>query len=65
MPKSMNRQAKKMPDGTVVLRQPEGGMGKLRCPRCHAVAVLARRQDGKMIRRCPACQTEWTTTPMK
>jgi ribosomal protein S27E len=65
MPKSMNRQAKTMSDGTVVLRQPEGGMGKIRCPRCHNPAVLARQQDGKLVRRCPSCGTEWISTPMK
>lgn len=65
MPKSMNRQAKVTPAGAVVLREPEGGLGKIRCPRCKAVAVPARRQDGTVVNRCPTCGTEYRTTPMK
>lgn len=65
MPKSMNRQARTTPEGTVVLREPEGGLGKIRCPRCHAVAVPARTQNGTLVKRCPSCGTEWQSVPMK
>jgi uncharacterized C2H2 Zn-finger protein len=65
MPKSMNRQVTTTPEGTVVIRQPEGGLGKIRCPKCHSAAVPARTQDGTLVNRCPMCGTEWRSTPMR
>ena len=65
MPKSMNYKASITPNGTVVLREPEGGLGKIRCPRCGTPAPAVRAQDGSLVNHCPSCGTTWTRTAMK
>jgi hypothetical protein len=44
---------------TVVLKQAEGGMRRLRCPKCQQLAVPATRNDGTQIYRC-ACGAEFS-----
>ena len=61
----MVRQSKTLPDGTVVVRDSEGGINKIRCPRCHSVAPPHRKQDGTIVNKCQACGTEYKTTTMK
>lgn len=64
MPKLMNRRASKTPGGTVLLREGEGGITKIRCPKCHNVAVRHTRQDGVKVLKCRACGAEFSTTRM-
>lgn len=64
MPKSMNRRANVTPGGTVLLREGEGGITKIRCPKCHNVAVPFTRQDGRKALKCRSCGAEFTATRM-
>lgn len=43
----------------VVLKQPEGGMRRLRCPKCQQLAAPAVRSNGAEVYRC-ACGVEYS-----
>lgn len=47
----------------VVLKQAEGGMRRIRCPKCTQLAVPAVRPNGENIYRC-ACGAEFSARTM-
>lgn len=47
------------PNNVVVLKQPEGGMRRIRCVKCQQLAVPVTKPNGKIVYRC-ACGTEYT-----
>jgi hypothetical protein len=47
-------------DGTVILAGGNGGLDKIRCPKCKCLAPGTRRSDGKKIYKCSSCGTEFT-----
>jgi hypothetical protein len=44
---------------TTVLKQAEGGMRRIRCPKCTQLAVPATSTNGQKVYRC-ACGTEYS-----
>lgn len=40
--------------GNVVQKQPSGGAGRLRCPKCHGLCTTQAMPNGKSVMRCPA-----------
>lgn len=39
----------------VILKQPQGGSGRLRCPKCQNLAVAELDGAGKPIHKCQGC----------
>lgn len=41
--------------GRVLLKQAEGGMRRIRCPKCNQLAKPTRRPDGTEVLQCVGC----------
>jgi uncharacterized C2H2 Zn-finger protein len=46
----------------VVLREAEGGMRRLRCPKCTMLAVPVRLSSGETVHQCGGCGAQYKTT---
>jgi len=51
--------------GRIMLKQAEGGMGRIRCPKCQCLAIDAiDSRTGTKVKRCQGCGNQFTLTPM-
>jgi uncharacterized C2H2 Zn-finger protein len=50
--------------GNTILKQPEGGTGRLRCPKCQRLATPAQGPDGKPVMKCGGCGAVYNITAM-
>lgn len=56
------RRGQQVAPGVVVLKKTgEGGMRKLRCPKCQGVAVERRQPDGRVVNTCGTCGTTFAS----
>lgn len=55
---------KQQKDGSVILLGGEGGLNKIRCPKCKRLAPMTARPDGRRVYKCTACGAEFTQTRM-
>jgi hypothetical protein len=39
--------------GNVIQKQPTGGAGRLRCPKCKGICTSQTMPNGKSVMRCP------------
>lgn len=62
MPKSMIRRVR-TDNGSTIVKQGEGGVDKLRCPRCKSVAVRIQTKDG-VVYQCGSCKTKFKSIVM-
>jgi DNA-directed RNA polymerase subunit RPC12/RpoP len=46
---------------TVVLKQAEGGMRRIRCPKCQMLAMPVTHANGTKVYKCGGCGTEYTS----
>lgn len=51
-------------NGNVIQKQPEGGVGRLRCPKCQGLCVQQARPDGTPVMACGSCGAAFTRTSM-
>lgn len=49
---------------TVIKSATPGGMRKVRCPKCHGMAVPSKNAQGKDILKCGQCGCEFSSRPM-
>lgn len=55
----------KMLNGTTVIKQAEGGMKHIRCPKCQKIAIPSvDTRTGTPVLQCGGCGTQFTSTPM-
>lgn len=48
-----------------IIKQPEGGTGRIRCTKCQQIAVAAvDTASGRNVLRCNGCGTQFTSTPL-
>lgn len=47
-----------------ILKQPAGGAGRVRCPKCQNLAVQEVAGDGKPRYRCTGCGSTITSKPL-
>lgn len=53
----------RLPNGTVLISGGEGGLRRMRCPKCQMLATETTR-DGQPVVKCPGCGTAYTSTRM-
>ena len=39
----------------VILKSPDGGVGRIRCPKCQQLAIPEQDGEGKQMYRCLGC----------
>lgn len=49
--------------GRTILKQPEGGPGRIRCPKCQNLAFPTKRPDGTAAMQCQGCGSVITSKP--
>lgn len=50
--------------GNTVLKEPEGGVGRVRCPKCQQLAIpMTHPQTGKAMYQCQGCGSYITSKP--
>lgn len=47
-----------------ILKQPDGGSGRLRCPRCKQLAIQTLGPDGKVQFNCQGCGSVLKANPL-
>lgn len=47
-----------------ILKQPQGGVGRVRCPKCQGLATSEVGGNGKVQHRCGSCGSVLTSRPM-
>lgn len=47
-----------------ILKQPDGGPGRLRCPKCQGLAIQQLGGDGKPQHKCQGCGSIIKVTPL-
>lgn len=50
--------------GTVLLKGVQGGVKRIRCPKCQMLAVPATKQDGASVLLCGGCGAEYRSRPL-
>lgn len=51
--------------GKLIQKQAAGGVGRMRCPACHGLAVDAiDTRTGRKVKRCGTCGRQYTSKPM-
>ena len=58
------QRAKQVGNITVVKSASAGGMRKVRCPKCHGLAVPCKNAQGKDILKCGQCGQEFSSRKM-
>ncbi len=48
----------------VLLKQPQGGAGRVRCPKCQNLAILEQDAQGATQYRCSGCGSILTSRPL-
>jgi len=46
---------------TVVLKEADGGMRRIRCPKCQSLAAPVTRPNGQKVLQCGGCGTQFTS----
>lgn len=47
-----------------ILKQPQGGAGRVRCPKCQNLAIAGVDGSGKPIYQCTGCGSILTSKPL-
>ncbi len=51
--------------GNIIQKQPPGGLGRLKCPKCqHGVCVAKTYPNGKRVQSCQSCGASYVTGAM-
>ena len=50
--------------GVTIQKQPEAGVGQMRCMKCSGMCTVQRRGDGTPLMKCGGCQAEYAITSM-
>ena len=49
----------------IVMKSPQGGTGRIRCPKCQGLAVPATdNATGQPVLQCSGCGTKFSSKPM-
>lgn len=47
-----------------IIKEAEGGVGRMRCPKCQNLAVVSTTAKGKKVKACPVCGAMLIETKM-
>lgn len=47
-----------------ILKQPQGGVGRVRCPKCQNLAIAELDGQGRQTYRCTGCGSILTSRPL-
>lgn len=50
--------------GNVIIKQQEGGVGRVRCMKCQRLAIPVRLANGKEVLQCQGCGAQFTRSSM-
>jgi NAD-dependent SIR2 family protein deacetylase len=66
VPKQIEKKGRQLPDGTLLIIEPEGGINKMRCMRCKVgTTASVKLQNGKTVNRCTKCGATYGSRPMR
>lgn len=50
--------------GNTFQKQPQGGVGRTRCPKCSNLCIAQRMPDGKEVMACQGCGANYVSQSM-